>query len=101
MFAPHAVIAEMPAVIAPEHDDGVVCQFEAIEFVQHASDLRIHVADRRVITMDQCPRLLIGHWPGIRHVAVLTQLSPCRWRIIWRALRRRPAFWQNEGFPLV
>ena len=35
------MLAEVVAMIAPKHDDGIVAQLESIECVEHAADLRI------------------------------------------------------------
>ena len=53
VFAPHRVVAEVPAVVAPKHDDRLLGQGEPVQFIQHFSQLGIHVADRGVITVDE------------------------------------------------
>ncbi len=44
-------------MVSPQHDDGVFRQVILIERVEDASELSIHVADSRVIAMDQMARL--------------------------------------------
>ena len=46
---PEIVFAEVVAVVAGEHDDGVLAQAEVIQCVEQASDLRIHEGDRRIV----------------------------------------------------
>ena len=44
LFGPQAVFAELIAVIAGEHDDGVFIEMQLAEFVEHTGDLRVHEA---------------------------------------------------------
>jgi len=45
LFLPLAVLAKTPAVVAPEENDGVVAELQAIERVEDFADLGIHEAD--------------------------------------------------------
>ena len=45
MLAPNGVFAEVPAVVAPEHDDGVVSDTEFVELRDDLANLRIGVGD--------------------------------------------------------
>ena len=51
VFAPGVVLAEFPTVIAPENHDGVLAQVEAVEFVEHATELGVHVGDGGVVAV--------------------------------------------------
>ena len=44
VFVPEAVFAELPAVIAPQDDDGVFVEALSFQGVEHATDLGVHVA---------------------------------------------------------
>src|SRR6266581_2342594 len=101
MFAPHSVIAEVPAMIAPEDDNGIGRQAEMIQFVQHTANLGIHITDSGVIAMDQCARLLIVERAGWWNVAVLPQFTPSGWGIGRRAFRRSAQSRQLEGIALI
>ena len=88
VLAPPAVVAEVPAVIAPEHDDGVRREAEPVEFVEHLAKLCVHVTHRRVIAVDEHARLIVADQPHFGNVAVLAQLAPRRRRILGCAFRR-------------
>ena len=51
-LVPEAVLAEMPAVIGGEDDDGVVGQVQALERIEHAAGLGVDVADAGQIAAD-------------------------------------------------
>ena len=88
VLRPHAMIAEMPAVIAPEDDDRVFGKTEFVQSREHLSDLRIHVTHCGMITMDERPRLCLVERPTLRDVAILPQFAPSSWRKFRRAFRR-------------
>ena len=71
VFAPAAVFAEFPAVIAPQDDNCVVFEVQAFDFVEHAPDLRVHIRDTRAVAVDQCARQVLGYrsLPGHSEVA--------------------------------
>ena len=56
VLAPHAVVAQMPAVVAPENDDRVLGEAVGVQRVEHTAALRIHVTDGRVVAADQVAR---------------------------------------------
>jgi len=45
VFSPDGVLAEVPAVVSPEDDDGVIGETEVAEFLDDLSDLGISIAD--------------------------------------------------------
>lgn len=45
VLAPHGVLAEVPTVVAPQEDDGVVGQAELFQAIQHESDLSIGIGN--------------------------------------------------------
>ena len=56
MLTPHAVVAEVPAVIAPQDDDGV---FRETGFVKRGHDLAelgVHVTRRGIVAVDEAAR---------------------------------------------
>src|SRR5579884_3928572 len=55
---PHAMLAQVPAVIAAQDNDGVILQFEAIQGVEDFADLCVHERSRSVITADGLAALL-------------------------------------------
>jgi hypothetical protein len=54
------MLAQFPAVIAPENDDGVVLEVEFLELFQQSSHLRVDEADRCVIAMFEATLLRLG-----------------------------------------
>jgi len=59
VLAPDAMIAKVPAMVTPQDDDGVFGEPQSIQLVEHATGLRVHVARRGVIAMDQRPLQLV------------------------------------------
>ena len=55
---PLAPFTELVAVIAPEHDDGVRPQVEAVQFGEHAADVGVHVGSGREVGADHFLRRL-------------------------------------------
>ena len=53
MFVPIRVVAEVPTVIAPEDDDGIFGETEAVEFGEHFTDLGVGVTYAGLVTADQ------------------------------------------------
>ena len=58
VFAPVAGFAERVAVVAPQHDDGVVLQPQPLKRPQQLADLCVGVADAGIVAMTQLARLL-------------------------------------------
>ena len=67
---PKAMLAELPAVIAPEHDDRVVGETFFIESVKHFADLCIGVADAGIVAVAQCFREFSRDGIILRHARV-------------------------------
>src|SRR5262249_52566221 len=80
VFAPHAVIAEMPAMVAPDDDDGVLRQFQFIQGIQQLSELRIHITHRGVIAVNERARFFIVQRSDLGNVGILSQFAPRRRR---------------------
>ena len=57
VLARDAFLAEVPAVVAPEHDDRVPAAARGIERVEHAADLRVHKARAREVGAHERPPL--------------------------------------------
>src|SRR5687768_3532667 len=53
VFAPLAVITEVPAMIAPENDDRFLGQLKAVQLIEHAANLRIHETHRGVVAVNE------------------------------------------------
>ena len=52
-------LAEMPAVVGPEHDDRVLGVRPLLERIEHKAEHRIGKVDRREIALDRCLPLLV------------------------------------------
>ena len=62
MLTPHAVVAEVPAVIAPENDDRV---FRETGFVKRGHDLAelgVHVTRRGIVAVDEAASEFVVEW---------------------------------------
>ena len=101
MFAPHAVVAEVKAVIAPQDDDGVVGKLEAVEFVEHATDLRIRKTGGGIVAVNQFPGVFVRERALRGNIAILAKFAPAGRRISWGAGGRFAAFGKLEGFAVV
>ena len=52
-FSPDAHVPQMPTMIAPDHDHGVVPDTRFVESLEHHSDLRIDITDAGIISMQE------------------------------------------------
>ena len=68
------MLAQFPAMIAPESDHRVLRQPRAFEFVENAAQLRVHVTDRRVIAVFECPCKVVRDAAG-RNTIVVAQFT--------------------------
>lgn len=75
VLSPRGVLAKLPTVVAPEDDDGVAAQIEAVELVEHASDLGIAVADAGVVAVLELAREVDRDGTGLGDALVLTHLA--------------------------
>ena len=64
VFAPHAVVAEVEAVVAPEDDDGVVGDALFVEGVEEFTDLGVGVGDAGAVAVDEFTLELFGEEAG-------------------------------------
>ncbi len=78
VLAPRPVVAEFPAVVAPEHDDRIVAEAEAVEFAQDASNLSIGVGDTSVVAVDQKAQGSGIDGAGLRDAGVVAEFAPFR-----------------------
>ena len=62
VLAPLPVIPQMPTVIPPKNNEGILCQPQLLESRDHLTNLRIRVTRRRVIPMNQVTGKII--WKG-------------------------------------
>src|ERR1051326_8738150 len=95
VLGPHAVIAEVPAMVAPEYDDGVGGELKTIEFVDDASDLGIDETDGGVIAVNQRASLIVVERTNVRDITVIADFAPGGRSVRRRALRR---FAQSGAF---
>ena len=51
VLVPEAVFAELPAMVAPQDDDGVIGEAFLLERIENESDLGVHVADSGVVAV--------------------------------------------------
>ena len=51
-------------MVAPEHHDGVIVQFETVEGVEQLADLGVRVADACIVAVDQLERGFVGDRAG-------------------------------------
>ena len=72
-------------------------QRQPVELVEHAADLRVHVADRGVVAVDQRALQIVGQRALLRDVLILPQLAAELRRVGGRAVGRRPSLGKREG----
>ena len=60
VLGPDAEVAEVPAMVAPEDDDGVVGEFQFVERGHDAADLHVGVTHTRVVTVDELALEVVG-----------------------------------------
>lgn len=68
VLLPVLLLAEMPAVVGPEHDDGVVAVRARVERVEHAAEHRVRECDRGEVALDRLAPLPV--LADVREVAV-------------------------------
>ena len=56
VFGPDPEVAEVKAVVTPQHDDGIVGEPECVEAVDHSTDLGIDITGAGVVTVHQLAR---------------------------------------------
>ena len=59
VLAPEGMLAQVPAVVAPQDDNRVVAQIQPIKFVQQLANLGVGVAHTGVIAVDERAGLLV------------------------------------------
>ena len=75
VFAPQRVLRKVPAVIAPEDDDGVFREIEPLQLIEHAADLRIGEAHAGVVAAQHLQRHRIRQRAGFWHTCVGAELA--------------------------
>ena len=100
-FAPDAVFAEVPAVIAPEHHDGVVAEAERVELREDASDLGVDEAHAGRVGVEQLARRRLVDRPGGRHAGAGAQFERTVPRDRRSALRRLGRRRERQGRRIV
>ena len=93
------MLAKVPAVVAPEHDDRIVIQTEGFDFVEDAPDLGVHETDAGGITVFQVPSIGGIFQPCLRMMAIL--LHQLKARVIRRRIRHRPPFGLRDLFRII
>ena len=101
VLAPQTVVAEMPAVIAPQDHDRVVGETGVIEGVEEFAHLRIHEARGGVIAMDQTPRQGLVDGPLVGGILVLTKFTPVGGGIRGRTDRGHGRLRTGQGVGVV
>jgi len=95
------VVAEVPAVITPQEDDGVFGETIRVEGIEHLAELRVHVTRGRVVAVDEVTGLLGRHGAFFRHVFVLSQFAPGGRREVGGTFGGFLEFGQLEGRGVV
>ena len=63
-LGPHALFAQMPAVVAPQHDDRVLAELQSLQGVQHGTQLLVHETDARIVGGDGLPGRFMSTLPA-------------------------------------
>jgi hypothetical protein len=75
VLVPQAVLAELPAVVAPQNDDRVVGEAFFVERIKQAADLSIGEADAGVVAVAQRFGEVGGDGIARRHAGIAVQLA--------------------------
>ena len=75
VLTPQAVLAEVPTVVTPKDDDGILVEPEGFQLRHDAADLCVGVADGGVVSMAQLACEVVGHVSGGRNTAVIADLA--------------------------
>ena len=75
VLTPQAVLAEVPTVVTPKDDDGILVESEGFQLCHDAADLGVGVADGGVVSMAQFARKVVGHVSGGGNTAVIADLA--------------------------
>ena len=69
------MVAQLPAVVAPENDDGVIGKTLMVERVEQSADLGVGIADAGVVAVSQRLGKVGRNGVAFRHVGVGVQLT--------------------------
>ena len=75
VFAPEAVVAEVPAVVAPEDDDGVGGEGGGVQGVEDEAELGVHVGGGGIVAVDEAAGGGVVDVAFFGHVAVLAEFA--------------------------
>ena len=60
VLAPEVVLPQMPAVIAPKDNDGVIAEFQLIQSFEYPADLSVDIADAGIVAVAHAAMPLIA-----------------------------------------
>ena len=80
VLAPVLILAEMPPVIAPQNDNGVVGVPALLQCIQQPADMGIDKTDRREVSLDGFAPLVMGDDVGVIATGVC-KVPSARWII--------------------
>ena len=92
MFTPHPVVAQLPAMIAPQDNDRIIGQARLFQCIQHFADLGIHIADTSKISVADFTGIGVGK-PFLQRCLLFSQLIPVELSAIQQ--RRQMAPFRN------
>ena len=69
-LGPKSVLAQMPSVVAEEQDHGALGKPQSFQFAQHPARLGVHETGRRVVPVNQLPRLAAGQRSSCGNVLI-------------------------------
>ena len=96
VLAPGAVVAQLPAVVAPQNHCRVLTQAQPVEFPEHAPHLGVHVAHAGVVAVDQHAHGGRFHRTAGGNPRVSAQFAPVRARQLRHVLGPLAPRWQLD-----
>ena len=86
MLTPHAVVAEVPAVIAPENDDRIFRETGFVEGGHDLAELGVHVTRRGIVAVDEAAReFVVERVVAGRDAVVVAEFAAELWRVVGSA----------------
>src|SRR5262245_53207512 len=75
VLRPRIVLPELPTMVAPQDDDGICTQTEAVQFVEQFADLGVDVTHRGVVAVLEFAGEVVGNM-SLGNAVISSQFYP-------------------------